>query len=141
MAEVYRYAENVLGCFVNNLLYTGFEHGAEKQIRQEPFSVFGNEVSPGDLIESFDSGNSRTSFGFEKAFLKYVGRYKEHELLFEVIDKKPKPQQSGPFDIPTKWFLSFAYVGETAGLLMFSSPSTCYDIRPQKVVTIETVIN
>lgn len=133
MAEVYQYDENVLGCFTDGLHYTGFENGAESQVAEEPFTVFGNTIQPGDIIKAFESGNSRTSFELKDAKLKYIGRF-NGEVLFDVIEENPNPRQAGLFDRQTKWLLSFAYVGETAGLLMFSSNQACYDVRPHLIV-------
>lgn len=136
MADVYRYDENILGCFINGVFYYGFENGAESQVIKETVVLCDQQLVPGDVITGFDSGNKRTSYHLKYGYMTYVGRYKEG-ILFDVYDPKQKAQQGNLFQQRPKWFLSFALVGNNEGLLMFSQPGACWDIRPYKIIKYE----
>lgn len=133
MAEVYRYEENVVGCFTHGAFYYGFENGFMPKLDKEPVTIYGQELYPGDKVVSFDSGNSRTSYGFTRGYMTYMGKMGS-DLLFEVFDPQEKPKQGNLFSERPKWFLSFAYVGPDYGLLMFSQPGAGYDIHPKQII-------
>lgn len=133
MAEVYRYKDNTLGCFQDSLHYIGFENGIESLIKSEPVILYGQTLLPGDKINGFDSGNQRTSFSLKYGHMTYVGIY-NRDLLFEIYNPKAKPAQTDLFMQRPKWYLSFALIGSDAGLLMFSSPGSAYDIHPKRIL-------
>ncbi|PTN08062.1 hypothetical protein C8N47_111102 [Mangrovibacterium marinum] len=135
MADVYRYKENVLDCYAYGMEYIGFENGQERDIKKDPLKVFGHTIMPGSKITALDSGSDRTSFKIDDTYIVFAGLYDGH-ALFEIEEETAEVVQGSLFDEPKppKWFLAMAYVSETAGLLMFSQPGACYDIRPLNVV-------
>ena len=135
MANVYRYGENILGCFQNGVHYTGFENGAEGKVHREPVTIYGQTLVPGDKITGFDSGRKRTSFALTSGYMTYIGR-SGIELYFEVYDPNKQPSQANLFQQRPKWLLTFHLVGSDCGLLMFSQPGAAYDIHPYKILRL-----
>jgi len=135
MADVYRQNDNVLQCYAHGLNYVGFERGYESVINPIPLMLFGNTIVPGAKIKALQSGNDRTSFELKDSPITYAGVYDNH-VLFEFEEETKSQQQGRLFDEPKrpKWYLAFVYAGETAGLLMFSQPGACYDIRPHQII-------
>jgi len=136
MAEVYRYTENLVGCFTQGLHYYGFEDHDLSRIEQEPVLLYDQEMKPGDKIVGFNSGNNRTSFMLTVGYMTYLGKI-GNDLLFEVYDPTVEATQQDLFHQRPKWLLSFAYVSNFGGLFSASGPGKGYDIQPRTIKRVE----
>ena len=114
--------------------YYGFENGTQPELNTDPVRLYGQTLTPGDKINGFDSGNSRTSYILADPgdYLTYVGRFGV-DLLFQSSPGK-KPQQGNLFQQRPSWYLAFGYVSEFGGLFSASSPGTGWDIQPKKII-------
>lgn len=138
MAAVYRYNENTLGCYIHGMHYVGFENGTEDQVKPEPVTLYGNDLQPGDKITGFKSGSNRTSFSLNKDYMTYMGMYNGC-LMFDIYEEGEDAYQGNLFEDQKKpvWYLSFAFIGSNAGLLMFSQPGAGYDIQPKTILNYQ----